>query len=250
MFKFIPQFHSEPLPRQAAIPPLVLPSGEAIPVGLRRSKRAIRTAIRIRSQDAAVELVLPERLPLKAGLQFLDSRRDWLIARLSCLESSVPFAEGAIIPVLGRNRILRTGPKPEPGMGPFRITDEAIEVFGRPEHIARRTRDGLSSLAGQALRGHVDQFARKINRTITKVTITNPTSRWGSCSRDGRLRFSWRLILAPETVLAYVAAHEVAHLAQMNHSPAFWRVVAELYPAYESERQWLKRNGARLLRYG
>ena len=75
-------------------------------------------------------------------------------------------------------------------------------------------------------------------------------SRWGSCSSKGNLSFSWRLIFAPEEVVDYVVAHEVAHLAEMNHGPRFWRLVETLMPGYARHRRWLDRHRAELLAYG
>ena len=80
--------------------------------------------------------------------------------------------------------------------------------------------------------------------------MRDTVSRWGSCTARGDLAFSWRLILAPEAVLDYVAAHEVAHLKHLNHGPRFWALVAHLTAEVDGPRRWLKANGTRLLRYG
>lgn len=230
--------------------PLHLPSGGIVPIMIRRSTRARRSAVRIRAGDLAIELVVPERARLSAALEFLDSRREWLVARLSMLPEPVAFKAGAVIPVLGQDRVLQTTLRPLNGNGPFRLTETTIEVAGRDEHIARRTRDGLMALAGAILRPAALEFAERSDRRPSAIMIGNPRTRWGSCSSKGVLRFSWRLVLAPEPVLRYVAAHEVAHLRHMNHGPAFWALVAELYPAFERERAWLKRHGGTLMRFG
>src|SRR5438552_1177045 len=80
----------------------------------------------------------------------------------------------------------------------------------------------------------------RIDRRVTRITVRDTRSRWGSCSASGALAFSWRLILAPEAVLDYVVAHEVAHLAEMNHGPRFWRVVETLAPGSTRQRGWLR----------
>ena len=89
----------------------------------------------------------------------------------------------------------------------------------------------------------------RLGRGYTRITLRDTRSRWGSCTSDGALMFSWRLILAAPEVLSYVAAHEVAHLAEMNHSPAFWRTVERLYGDYRPPRAWLRAEGGGLHRY-
>ncbi len=241
---------SSPDPDAGTPAPLQLPTGGVVPVIVRRSARARRSAIRIRAGDLTVELVVPERARLSTALEFLDSRRDWLVARLTILPEPVAFKAGAVIPVLGRDRVLQTTPRPLPGGGPFRLSATTIDVAGRDEHIARRTRDGLVALAGTILRPAALDFAERVGRRPSAVMIGNPRTRWGSCSSKGVLRFSWRLVLAPEPVLRYVAAHEVAHLLHMNHGPAFWALVQALYPEFERERAWLKQHGSTLMRFG
>jgi predicted metal-dependent hydrolase len=85
---------------------------------------------------------------------------------------------------------------------------------------------------------------------VKRVAVRDQSSRWGSCSTTGVLSFSWRLILAPSAVLNYLAAHEVAHLVEMNHSPRFWRLVQRLCPDHERAKIWLDVHGTDLHRYG
>ena len=102
-----------------------------------------------------------------------------------------------------------------------------LKVAGRPEHAARRLRDWLVAEARADLDDRVAWHAGKLGVRARRITLRDQTSRWGSCSASGLLSFSWRLILAPAFVLDYVAAHEVAHLLEMNHGPRFWKLVAE-----------------------
>lgn len=95
----------------------------------------------------------------------------------------------------------------------------------------------------------VDQYAARVNRTVNRLTLRDTRSRWGSCTADGNLMFSWRLVMAPPHVLEYVVAHEVAHLVEMNHSAAFWKLVEDLMPDYDAHRKWLRANGAKLHAY-
>lgn len=107
----------------------------------------------------------------------------------------------------------------------------------------------LKRLARDQLGASVDRFAAALDRAPGRITLRDTRSRWGSCSSEGNLMFSWRLIMAPQRVLDYVAAHEVAHLMHMDHSPAFWSTVEDLFPDHRPERDWLRREGASLHRY-
>jgi len=160
----------------------------------------------------------------------------------------VPFVEGAIVPVLGVPHRIRR--EHDPAAPPVAIAAGEIRVRGEPAHLARRLRDHLRALARHELAGRARALAQRIDRTVLKVGVRDTRSRWGSCSGSGALSFSWRLILAPEAVVDYVVAHEVAHLAEMNHGPRFWRLVESLMPDSGAPRAWLKRHRGELLSYG
>jgi predicted metal-dependent hydrolase len=231
------------------IPPVVLPNGTSIPVTVRLSARAERVAIRLHPSQRDVELVLPHGFPLARALAFLNERRGWIATQAQKLPPQIPFADGAVIPVLGIAHVLRAlGPRR--GFPPFRITEEAIEVTGSADHLARRTQAGLCNHARQMLADRTAGLAARLGQPIGRITVGDASSRWGSCASSGNIKYSWRLVMAPERVLDYVVAHEVAHLVEMNHSQRFWRVVETLHPDYAQERDWLKRHGAQLHRYG
>jgi hypothetical protein len=160
----------------------------------------------------------------------------------------VAFADGAIIPVFGvphRIRHLpdRIGP-------PVAVADGEIRVRGMPDHLARRVQQHLAHLAGRELSRRTRDFAARVDRKPARITIRDTRSRWGSCSSEGNISFSWRLVLAPEAVVDYVVAHEVAHLAEMNHGPRFWKLVRTLCPDPQTPRLWLKRHRSLLFSYG
>ena len=221
-----------------------------VPLRVRESARARRITVRIDAGADSVELVLPRRVSLAAGLRFLDARRDWLAAHLAEMPEHVAFADGAIVPVLGTPHRIRHLGERVTGARTVTIADGEIRVVGAAPHVARRVRDHLIALARQELGRRARALAARIDRRVARITVRDTRSRWGSCSASGALAFSWRLILAPEAVLDYVVAHEVAHLAEMNHGPRFWRVVEMLSPGSARQRGWLSRNRARLLRYG
>src|SRR5439155_22872002 len=225
--------------------------GEAVidaAVSIRVSPRARRVGLRIDAAERKVEVILPRGVAVKTGLSFLEAKRDWVGARLEALPQPVPFVEGALVPVLGVvHRIRREF---DPTAPPVRIVDGEIRVRGDPAHLPRRVRDHPVAAAGAEIAPRARRLAAQLGRDVARITLRDTRSRWGSCSGTGNLSFSWRLILAPEPVLDYVVAHEVAHLVEMNHGPRFWQLVARLVPDSVGPRAWLKRHRAQLLSYG
>jgi len=221
-----------------------------IAVTIRVSARASRMALRLHPAVDSVELVLPKGASLAVALGFLDGKRGWIAAQLARMPPRVPFVDGAVIPVLGTERELVLQELGRGRQPVFQLKADSIEVTGDEASLARRTRSGLADLARGMLAEKSRDVAARLGKPVAKVSVGDPHSRWGSCASSGNIRYSWRLVLAPEPIMDYVVAHEVAHLKEMNHSDRFWRVVAGLSPEFEQARAWLKRNGPQLLRYG
>ena len=219
-----------------------------VPVSIRVSGRARRVGLRIVSAEHKVELVLPRGISPSTGLRFLAAKREWVAARLQALPQPVPFAEGALVPVLGVPHLIQR--ENAPSLPPVRIIEGEIRVRGDPEHLARRVRDYLVVTARNELAPRARWLAAQIGREVRRVSVRDTKSRWGSCSGDGNLSFCWRLIFVPEPIVDHVVAHEVAHLVEMNHGPRFWRLVESLAPGHSSARAWLKRHRDQLLSYG
>ena len=218
-----------------------------IPLVVSRNTRARRIILRLDGLSGDVRLVLPKRTTLREGLDFARRKADWLIAQIDARPPRVPFAEGAVVPVLGVDHVIRH--RPGARRGAWR-EDGTIFVSGFAEHMARRVTDLLKAEAQSEIAPRARAKAAIVEREIRRIGIRHMTSRWGSCGSDGALCFCWRLILAPEAVLDYVVAHEVAHLRYMNHGPRFWALVARLTPDRESAQAWLKAHGDTLLAYG
>jgi predicted metal-dependent hydrolase len=229
------------------VDPICAP-GIGVPIAIRVSQRARRVGLRVDSAGRKVELILPRGVPASTGLRFLAAKREWIAARLQALPQPVPFVEGAMVPVLGVPYRIRR--ELEPAGPPVRIVDGEIRVRGDPAYLARRVRDHLVAAARAELAPRARGLAARIGREVARVNVRDTKSRWGSCSGQGNLSFSWRLIFAPEPVLDYVVAHEVAHLVEMNHGPRFWQLVERLMPGSADPRAWLKRHRHRLLSYG
>lgn len=128
--------------------------------------------------------------------------------------------------------------------------EKILCVAGGVEHLTRRVHDFLKREARRELTEASHRYADVLGVKVKRLTIRDQSSRWGSCTSAGALSFSWRLILAPPYVLDYLAAHEVAHLVEMNHSARFWKVVGRICPATERAKKWLDVHGNDLHRFG
>ena len=182
---------------------------------------------------------------------FLERHADWLADRLERSVKPVAFVRGAIVPLRGVNhRIVPTGRV----RGTVEVGEAdgelALLVPGAPEHRARRLTDWLKGEAERELAKRCRVHAANLGVSVKAIAMRSQATRWGSCSSSGKLNFNWRLILAPPFVLDYVAAHEVAHLREMNHSQDFWDTVEATLPTMARGREWLRVHGRELMVYG
>ena len=204
-------------------------------------------SIRVDPRGDHLNLVLPRRTSLAEGFAFAEREKGWVAKCLDDLRPPLPFGEGAVVPYLGEPHVIQHLPDARRGVW---LEEGKICVSGNDEHLPRRVTDFLKRLARQAITSAVRKKAATLARPVGRITLRDPRSCWGSCSVDGDLSFSWRLILAPDYVLDYVVAHEVAHLAEYNHGPRFWALAASISNRMEEAKVWLKRNGRDLWRYG
>ena len=214
--------------------------GGDIPVRLRRSARARRMVLRVPRDGGDPVLTLPPRVSEAEGRAFAESRLVWLRRTRAALPPPQLVAPGSALPVEGRA---------------LTVTPHALrvaQVQGDRLLVPQNRPAGpvaaafLKHLAHDRLRHACARHATALGRDFRAISLRDTRSRWGSCTADGRLMFSWRLAMAPPEVLDYVAAHEVAHLAHMDHSPRFWAAVERLMPGYRPRRDWLRRHGGDL----
>lgn len=232
---------------------------EPLPIIIRKHKSARRMVIRYQPLRHEIRLTLPRYVSIRQGLRFVDAKRKWIAGEVATHHKKIPLADGAVIPVLGAEyRLHHTG-----GRGLVRLSHDPLTlqnesvgderlllVPGDETFIARRVRDGLKRFAAGILQKLAQEKAVELGVNIKKISLRDTSSLWGSCSQDGRLSFSWRLVFAPYEVLEYVVCHEVAHMKELNHSPAFWQLVERLCPDWRRHRRWLAEQGATLYRYG
>lgn len=236
------------------------------PIEVRRHPGARRMTLRVSRTRRAVIVTVPVQCNLDDANTFLSRNLDWVRERLVDLPSLSPLGHGSELPLRGEmHRLEFTGAerrRGSVGAGPVtRIvaaTEETapgepampvLSVGGRPEHAARRLGDWLFDEARRDLDVAVQRHARALGLSPKRIVVRDQTSRWGSCSTTRVLSFSWRLVMAPPSILDYVAAHEVAHLAEMNHGPRFWALVERTFPRMEDAKRWLTVYGVELHRY-
>ena len=223
---------------------LVLPGDPPIEVVLRRSARARRITLRVSSLDGRVTMTLPDGVSNREAARFATEKESWLRKHLAKQEEEVQVRYGVEIPVLGETHRVVEGTKGGVKFGP-----DGLMVPGPDARVGPRLSGFLKTMARARLADASDNYAATLGLSYSSISIRDTRSRWGSCSSTGRLMYSWRLVLAPPDVLHYVAAHEVAHLQEMNHSVAFWSVVEKLYGEYAPPRRWLRENGTLLHRF-
>jgi predicted metal-dependent hydrolase len=225
--------------------------GEVYRVALKRVATSRRYTLRLRAASRDVLLTMPARGTLKAAREFAERHAAWIGARLARLPKPVAFAPGATAPLRGHDHLIVHRPGAR-GVVWVEIGADGplICVAGDAPHVPRRVEDFLKREARRDLEAAVARHATKLNVKPRRISLRDTSSRWGSCSTTGVLSFSWRLILAPGFVLNYLAAHEAAHLVEMNHSPRFWRLVRRLCPDHEQAKGWLDAHGSDLHRYG
>lgn len=237
-------------PRAAAAHPdrLTL-SDPPVSVRLNRSRAARRISLSVSRIDGRARVTAPLACPVAEIQAFLESHADWLSAAVARAPDSIPIEPGLLLPFKDgglrlEHDVARRG---------VRFLDALEEprllIGGPAAGVGRRARAWLREAARAELSERSRVHADALGLRFSRIAVKDTRSRWGSCTSDGALSYSWRLILAPSAVLDYVAAHEVAHLREMNHSARFWALVERLSPEWRRHRDWLKRRGAGLHRY-
>jgi len=223
--------------------------GERQEILVRQNNRANRYRITLDSRQGII-LTVPKAGNWSDAEAFLTKQHNWLAARQHHVVAQKPIELGATIPLRGVDTLLQSTGTLR-GVPKFERSDDMqiLHVPGAPEHIGRRTIDWLKREAKADLAHSVQVHTKRLGVRHKAISMRDQSTRWGSCSSAGNLNFNWRLILAPSFVLDYVAAHEVAHLIEMNHSQAFWDQVERTLPDMQRGRTWLKVHGRTLFAY-
>lgn len=231
---------------------LVKHGSQIYSIRLRRHRRARRYTLRIHPSDREAILTMPPRGTIVEAKDFAQRHGAWIAARLGRLPKAAPFLPGTVVPLRGiPHRIVhRAGIRGTVWTEMRDSGEKIICVAGDIAHIERRVHDFLKREARRDLQRAAEAYAGVLGVKVKRLSIRDQSSRWGSCTSAGSLSFSWRLILAPPFVLDYLAAHEVAHLVEMNHSARFWKVCGRICSSVERAKKWLDTCGNDLHRYG
>ena len=222
-------------------------------VRLRRHRQARRFTLRVLAVTREAVLTMPPRGSFREAREFAEKNGAWIASRLDRLPRAAPFEHGIQLPLRGivhtiahRRTARGTVWTETSGDGRRLLCVASLEAV----HVSRRVTDFLKREAKRDLETAVARYAAQLNVEVKRISVRDQISRWGSCSSSGALSFSWRLVLAPRFVLDYLAAHEVTHLVEMNHSRRFWRLVGRLCPDMDRAKAWLDVRGNDLHRYG
>jgi predicted metal-dependent hydrolase len=222
-------------------------------VELRRLSSARRYILRVHNAHRRAIITMPLRGSKLIAHNLATKNATWIHQRIQKIPDAVPFVPNTKILLRDEPYILIHHPEEHkatwlesPGLNNVGY----IHISGKRAHFERRVYDFLKKLALIDLTQSVHFYCHKINIAPRSLRLRDTKSRWGSCSADGKLNFSWRLIMAPHYVLDYLAANEVCHLIHLNHSAVFWDLTRKLCAMTDQAEHWLKYKGTSLYSYG
>ncbi len=244
-------FNARPAKQQSSHTRRIEIAGRTLPLIITQNPRAKRLTLRIQPGGRGLKVTVPPHVPEREVNDFVERNRGWLKSKLDLVPDKPDVREGIKIPIRGINHLIVR--QPGRGVTHTEMGDDGsaqIVVFGDEKFVRRRVADFLKKEAKREIEQLVAHHSSKVGRRAKAVRFRDTTSRWGSCTSDGNLSFSWRIMMAPPQVINYLVAHEVAHLKEMNHSARFWALCKELCPETDKCKSWLKRNGNKLQAIG
>lgn len=219
-------------------------------VRMEKSQRAKRLALRLNPKDRIFHLVIPRGMSLSKAQAFAEEHDRWMKEKLRDLPRPIRFKNGSAIPIMGRSRTIRIVHSRNLKTTEVILKYNELLVFTNLDDPTARIIRFLKNLAKTELTRLSQEKAKMISKKVRGVSVRDTKSRWGSCSQDSRLSYSWRLIFAPAAAFDYVVAHEVAHLRHLDHGKNFWKLCRELSEDYIEGQFWMHNHGHELMRYG
>lgn len=217
-----------------------------LPLKVHSSLKIARLSLRIDTKKRQVILNMPLLCSKKRAYTFVESHLDWIEAHLLKIPVAREFQNNETILLFGQKVTILHVPN---SLSSPKLKDNILEVGGDEVFLHRRVKDYIIKQAKTEFFNRSQKLADKLNCKIKNVTIKDTASRWGSCSTLNNINYNWRIALAPDYVIDYLMAHEVAHLRHRDHSANFWACVQELCPNYEQGQIWLKKFGKNLYLY-
>ncbi|MBB4008972.1 M48 family metallopeptidase [Allorhizobium taibaishanense] len=222
-------------------------AGRTVALAIRENRRATRITLRIEPGGRGLKMTVPKGIRRGEVNDFIERHRGWLETKLARFSGETKIGAGGTIPLRGvPHRIVHTGQIRGTTEAVIEGGEPLIRISGLPEHAGRRLSTFLKKEARHDLERLVAIHTGRLGKPANGLALKDTRSRWGSCSWNGNLSFSWRIVMAPPEVIDYLAAHEVAHLKEMNHGPQFWALCKRLCPGTEAAKDWLKRHGSEL----
>lgn len=218
-------------------------------VEVRRSTRAKKLSLRLDTKKRVFTLVVPPRTSLRRAYDFAIDHEEWMQEKLAELPLPIALKHGTIVPIFGVPHEIKVQQDNAARRTDIRAENATLFVRTNKEDPSGRIIRFLKNMAKEELTLLSREKAARIDKKVSSVSVRDTKTRWGSCSADGSLSYSWRLIFAPYESFDYVVAHEVAHLEHLNHSKAFWRLCEELSENYEDGHGWMRKNSYELMRY-
>jgi len=231
-----------------AISSTITIAGQIFAVNLKRHGSTRRLSLRMGRDGQSLNIVAPPRISIRQIMTFVQTQEEWVITQINRQPTPNILAPNSFVPLYDQlHQIISL---PDQRRGIVTIKEAKILVPGDPTHLVRRVRDAIIREAGISCRHIAEQKTTRLHRPTAPITLRDTKSRWGSCNANGRLSFSWRLVMAPLQVLDYVVAHEVAHLVHLNHGPDFWALCQSLCDHdMASSRRWLRQKGHSLFQF-
>ncbi len=211
--------------------------------------RAKRMALRVDTHRRVVNLIIPKRATLRGAYLFALENRHWIRQKVDEMPILINYIDEEVISILGKLITIHINFDPNLKKTDIQLKNNLLVVHTNKNDPALRIRRFIINYAKDQLTKHSLEKAAILGKKVDSVTVKDTISRWGSCSHDGKLNYSWRLIFAPMDAFDYVVAHEVAHLKHLDHSPAFWHVCEDLSANYSKGKTWMKRHSQELIRY-
>lgn len=219
-------------------------------LSVRVSPRARKLSLRLDAKDRKIHLIVPKRASMKSAYQFAFQNQRWIEEKLATLPDATPYHDGALIPVLGQQLRLTIDHDDIYKLTKIAIEEDRLVIRTHLDNPSGRITRFLKNLAEKEFGTIAREKAKLIDKKIVTLTLRDMKTRWGSCSKDGRMSLNWRLIFAPYETYDYVIAHEVAHLVHDNHGKNFWKLCEKLSTDFSTGHKWISVNANELMRFG